>query len=372
MSIQNQNLAKLQEYAKKIEEAEYSSGLENGDTAYEIRLSKTVQHLQDQVKQHKDTLEKVCLTLEIIFGPLAEQKLKLRLDSSSSSIEEPSRDPAARIRQLEVITAAYKTLTLAEPVLPAADSPLPALLALRSTHTLIGETKDSIIVTRDKSSEIHTRLQQESDNLRDANSISDALTQRIEKLQLKKASDLQVPPVELVKSIIQEERVRKSQYAKGLRSLVKGFNRFVEDHLAGMLAAEELGGPVVGDILEVDEEVLKAGFSQHGKVKKAKTHPVTSEIERKRRIDDIWGPCDDDDEAVVGERSEKKAAGAAFRALCEDLLNAAAGDEGLGPYVDIPRETAAVRFLVRAKVAQYHPQNAKKLRLLDFTGDLDD
>lgn len=289
-----------------------------------------------------------------------------------SSIEDPSRDPGTRIHQLRVITAAYKALTVADPVLPSVDSPLPALLALRSTHTLIGETKDSIIATREKSSEARARLHQENENLRDANLISDALKLRIEGLQLKQASDSQVPPAELVKGIILDERMRKSQHAKGLRSLVKAFNRFVEEHLAGMLAVEELGGPVVGDMIEVDQEVLKAGFSQQRKVKKSRTDPISSEIERKRRIEDIWGPLDADDEAEAGERTETDAAGAAFRALCEDLLNAAAGDEGSDPYVDIPQETAAVRFLVRSKVAQFHPQNAKKLRFVDFTGGLDD
>ena len=289
-----------------------------------------------------------------------------------SLIEDPSRDPATRTHQLRVITAAYKSLTVAEPVLPPVDSPLPALLALRSTHTLIGETKDSIIATKEQSSGTRARLHQESESLRDANLLSAALKQRIEGLQLKQSSDLQILPAELVKDIILDERTRKGQYAKGLRSLVKAFNHFVEEHLAGMLAVEELGGPVVGDMIEVDEEVLKAGFSQQGKVIKQRTDPTSSEIERKRRIDDIWGPFDEDDEAEVGERTETDAAGAAFRALCEDLLNAAAGDEGSDPYVDIPQETATVRFLIRSKVAEFHPQNAKKLRLVDFTSDLDD
>ena len=53
--------------------------------------------------------------------------------------------------------------------------------------------------------------------------------------------------------MILDEEVKKRQYVKDLRSLVKAFNKFVEGHLAGMLAVEELGGPVVGDMLEVDE-----------------------------------------------------------------------------------------------------------------------
>lgn len=67
MSIPRQSLGKLQDYARKVDEAEYNTGLENGETAYEVRLNRTVQHLQDQVKQHKDTLEKVCRPMQILF-----------------------------------------------------------------------------------------------------------------------------------------------------------------------------------------------------------------------------------------------------------------------------------------------------------------
>lgn len=257
-------------------------------------------------------------------------------------------------------------------MLPSADSPLPAILALRSTHNLIHETQTLILATREKAVEARTQLYQEKEDLHDAQLISNALTQRVEKLQSKQTSSSQASSTELVKGMILEEQAKKRQCVKDLRNLIKAFNKFVEGHLAGMLAVEELGGPVVGDMMEVDEEVLIAGFNQQGKPNKLRKESTRNENERKRRIDDIWGTPDEGESTKAGQRSEKEAAGAAFRALTEDLLNAAAGDEDSDPYVDILQETAAVRFLVRAKVAQFQPQNARKLRLVDFIGELED
>lgn len=184
-------------------------------------------------------------------------------------------------------------------------------------------------------------------------------------------TDSQVSAQELVKGLMAEELAKKRHYGRGLRNLVKIFNTFIEEHLGAMLAAEELGGPVVGDLLHIDDEVLKAGFNSQGKPKKQVTAIETtiSRQERKNRIDEIWGASSDVDE----RRTEKDAAGAAFRSLSEELLNAAAGDaddsSSLDGYVEIKQDSAAARFLVRAKVAQFHPNDARKLRLVDFTGE---
>ena len=67
MSIQTRSLGKLQDYAKKVEEAEHNTVFENAETAYEVRLNKTVQHLQDQVNQHKDILAKVCRPMKFFI-----------------------------------------------------------------------------------------------------------------------------------------------------------------------------------------------------------------------------------------------------------------------------------------------------------------
>lgn len=61
MTTQSQSLEKLQEYVAKTEDTDY--GLENadGDEGYAARLSRTLQSLQNQVKQHEAALESVIL-----------------------------------------------------------------------------------------------------------------------------------------------------------------------------------------------------------------------------------------------------------------------------------------------------------------------
>jgi len=157
-------------------------------------------------------------------------------------------------------------------------------------------------------------------------------------------------------------------------SLVKAFNAFIDDILAPMLAAEELGGPVVGEMTEVDDEDLGRGFSSQGKVKKSKNGP--DDDKRQRRIDQIWGSAPQEGSFRVDkeEWTEQKAAGVEMRDLTEQLLNnlVEAGGSGSDVYVQLERESAAARFLVRSKVAQFHPKDSRKLRLIDFGKELDD
>jgi hypothetical protein len=153
---------------------------------------------------------------------------------------------------------------------------------------------------------------------------------------------------------------------------VKAFNGFIDDHLAAMLAAEELGGPVVGGLVDVEDLTLQAGFSQQGKARKVK--PGLDGDKRQRRIDEIWGPKGEDEDMDGEDRSEKEAAGAEMRVLTEKLLNASssAASGSSTAYVALERDSAAARFLVRAKVAQFHPRDATRLRLVDFGRDLDE
>ncbi|EDO00360.1 hypothetical protein SS1G_14230 [Sclerotinia sclerotiorum 1980 UF-70] len=141
-----------------------------------------------------------------------------------------------------------------------------------------------------------------------------------------------------------------------------------------MLAAEELGGPIVGEMLDVTPEALIAGFSTQGKPKKPKENPNIDK--RQRRIDEIWGPKPSLDENGEDEEEEEwnetRAAGAEMRELAEQLLNGLleADDHGTDGYVTLERDSAAARFLVRSKVAQYHFKDARKLKLIDFEKDI--
>lgn len=223
------------------------------------------------------------------------------------------------------------------------------------------QSKIAITETKDNVSKSRKHLRQEEADLRDARSITQALEGRIDKLRLENEENSGKSNEELAKTMIQEQQQRKRHYMMALKNLVQAFNIFVDKQLAAMLAAEELGGPVVGDFVEIDEEILRAGFNQQGKAKKTDADSASTEAKRKKPNDEIWG-CDNEQ----GEEGQKEASLANFRSLTEDLLNAATGDENSDPYINTSRESAAVRFLVRAKVAQFHPDDARKLRLIDF------
>jgi hypothetical protein len=246
---------------------------------------------------------------------------------------------------------------------------LPALLALRYTEHLINETKSSLLDTKDQVTRAHALINREKSYLRDSRLLAEALELRISNLRSKQISDSQIEPNELAQSIIAHHHTQKRRYEIELRKFVKGFNKFVVDHLAIMLAAEDLGGPVVGDLSPIDEETLIAGFNKNGVPRKLKNASADSMAKRQARIEELWGPSEDDEDKPV-YKTEKEAAGADFRLLTEDLLNASADDTESDPYIVISKETAAVRFLVRAKIARFHPQDAKKLRLVDFAQEL--
>lgn len=266
---------------------------------------------------------------------------------------------------MQIITAAYQSLSVAEPSLPAAGSPLPALLALRHTEHLINETKTSLLETKDQIENTRAQLNREKNDLRDSQFLAEALELRISNLRQEQISNSEMAPHELAQSIIAHHKGQKRRYEIELKKLVKAYNRFVIDHLESMLAAEDLGGPQVGDSIEIDEKMLAAGFDQQGMPRKSKAANANSMSKRQERIREIWGPAEDDENASV-YKTEKEAAGAAFRSLTEDLLNASAEDFVSDPYVAIQKETAAVKFLVRAKIAKFHPQDKNRLRLVEF------
>ena len=215
-------------------------------------------------------------------------------------------------------------------------------------------------------------MEAEQSELDDAKLIHASLNSRISSLQGGIEKRLQRTPNQIAREMIRDMKRKKAHYDREIRKLVKAFNAFVDEHLAPMLAAEELGGPIVGENMDVDDDMLQAGFNSHGKAKRAKNG--LSEDKRQRRIDEIWGPGPKGSGKTKESWDEKRAAAAEMRELTEQLLNSLVGVEGggLGAYVELERESAAARFLVRSKVAQFHPRNARKLRLMDFGGELED
>lgn len=317
----------------------------------EARLEQTVQELQARVQQQQIALD----------------KLRASTNLDLHNIAYASTDPRDKLKQLRRVKAAYARLKPIVPYLPLKESVLPALLAARSSQQTIHDTKDAIKSTQSQVEKRQSALRLEEANLHDANLLTTAMENRIKRLQSQHEERSQKTPAQLAKNLIEIKREKIVDYTDEFNRLSEGFHEFVTDYLSPMLAAEELGGPVVGDMPEVEESALAAGFTKKGKAKSTKKTP--SDSLRQKRIDQIWGSKALNDGEQLGEAD---AADNEMRKLIEGLFATLNGPGGHGVYYELDRDSASSRFLVRAKIAQFHPRDARKMRLIDFGGELDD
>jgi hypothetical protein len=245
---------------------------------------------------------------------------------------------------------------------------------MRRAQQTIAETKEYTDSQADSLGQLERRIEAERVNLREQQALQLALESRIQSLRDGLESREEKTEDQIAKEHMAKLKQQKDHWDKQTSSLMKQLDWFIGEHLGPMLAAEELGGPVVGGLMDIDPDDLSAGFSAHGKLKKAPSQP--DHDKRQRRLDDIWGPQDQQDQPNKRkrERDEASAASAEMRDLTEQLMNKLmeAGGDTSAAYLEIPRESAAARFLVRSKVAVFHPKDARRLRLVDFGRDLED
>lgn len=289
----------------------------------------------------------------------------------SGDEEEVPQSPAA---QVKIVQTALESVTNSEPFLPFSSSILPALLALRRTHETIVQSKEYLASQGSIAEQEKRDLEADESNLRDHRLLTEALGDRIIALEAELSSEATVAPEDGLRRRMEELEGKKKRYQQESRRLFKALNDFIDEHLAPMLAAEELGGAVVGELMEIDADDIAAGFNAQGKPKKSKG--TVNEDKRQRRIDEIWGAATSgsgsnhkrrpsgDDEVTVAGREMKQLT----QSLVEQLQEAR-GDNSAS-YVTLSRESAAARFLVRSKVAQFHPKDASRLRLIDFGREL--
>lgn len=294
-----------------------------------------------------------------------EQPSQLR--TTATPRPDISQSPAAT---LSVMKTAFDDVTNSDPFFPFPDSVVPALLALRKTHQTILESREYLESQKSSLGEASRRLDASQADLADQKALSKALRSRIEELSGQREEQGAVSAEDVARERIKEVKERRRYYDKETSRLLKVFKEFVNSQLAPLLAAEELGGPVVGDMMDVDADDLAGGFDARGRPKKSKGGAADGD-KRQRRLDELWGGG----EATQGrELDEKAAAGAEMRRLTEELLNKLleAGGNMAASYVKVDKESSSVRFLVRSKVAQLHPRDATLLRLVDFGREIDD
>ena len=133
---------------------------------------------------------------------------------------------------------------------------------------------------------------------------------------------------------------------------MKDLRAFIRTVLVPLLEIEELGGPVVGvGTAEDGEKIIRKGKGQS---------TLEEAFQRSRRKS---GRIEDE------EAAEEVNVGKEMEALLQQLMRKSLEVDS---YVRCERESAAVRFLVRARVAELKSGDAAWVRLVDFGARLDD
>ncbi|KAK3372485.1 hypothetical protein B0H63DRAFT_298430 [Podospora didyma] len=332
------------------------SSFRAGRGSYNAEMDRTLAELRNKTKEIEHEL--------------------IQLKAASRGQHTPEQSAKAR---LEIIAKAYEDAAESKPFLPSPGSALPSLLALRKAHQNTAEHNDFMKSQATSLEQVQQRIQTEEANLRDQLALGAALQRRVQALRDGMDSKREITQEMIAAERSAELRQKKEHWDKQTSVLLKQLDWFIGHHLGPMLAAEELGGPIVGELTEIEPEDLTAGFSAQGKVRKARAQP--DEDKRQRRIDEIWDGVQESEQEQNqrskrkrGERDEASAAAAEMRDLTEQLLNklTESGGDSSAAYVKITKESAAARFLVRSKVAELHPKDALRLRLVNFGRELDD
>lgn len=269
-------------------------------------------------------------------------------------------------KHLDAVAAAYRDVAASKPFLPFPDSVVPALVALRITNSTITESKNFLASQKASLQEAQDWLETEKSNLADQKALTKALENRIQSLRHGIESRTAMSPNQVTRERILELKTNVKETNAGTANLLKALKKFIDGPLASMLAAEQSGGPVTGEMMDVESEDLEAGFNSRGKRRKPKADAASDK--RQRRIDDMFGG-DQDEERRDEDHSDKQGtAREEMQRLVEELMNRLvdSGGSTSDASVDVFEESAAVRFLVRSKVAEFHPRDSKRLRLVDF------
>ncbi|EGE77782.1 hypothetical protein BDDG_00719 [Blastomyces dermatitidis ATCC 18188] len=367
MALQHDTLEKILQFAEtnhKLEEERDRHPIDH--RVYNQKLDQTLSQLQAQVRRQEDTLQQ---QLKHLFCSSSGAQLYTDFLAQASSPACALRKSGAQQKPTKASHRPCQTYHTQTP-------PLPTLLALRESSRQILDLKSSIDATAHDLSASRERLKAEQAAARDAQLISTGLDDRIKTLQSARPEEREKRPAQLAKEFMQQQRRRKVELEKKTAALKEALRVFIDDHLAAMLAAENLGGPVVGDQLEVSDATLAAGYTTQGKERRIKA-PAGAEVERdsrQQRIDELVSrlPSGSGGGDGYGHRggigSKREAAGQEVHALIDSLVEAASTSS----YIKLERDTAASRFLVKAKIAQFHPRDARRLRLIDFARELID
>ncbi|KAI5306051.1 hypothetical protein KEM56_002417 [Ascosphaera pollenicola] len=305
---------------------------------YEARLDEALNALREQTERQAKELEHLRQT-------------------SALHLPRPSLAPEARLAQTRRATAAYRALYEERPSLPPAGSIVPDLLALRETAHSIQGLKHAIELTADDLVAARKRLKREEAALKDARAVNSGLKDRLNTLK-RDGENGETDQAQATSEPARRSKQLRTQYRqqalvleKKTAELRETLDTFIDRTLAAMLAAEELGGPIVGDQVVISDETLVLGYTAQGKERKPK---ASTNDTRQKKID-----------AMVNTEGGSSNARVVARDQFKDLLQSLLESASTSSYVTLPGDSVAARFLVKAKIAQFHPRDSTRLRLID-------
>ncbi|KAL4909193.1 hypothetical protein BDW74DRAFT_174400 [Aspergillus multicolor] len=305
MEVPQNRVAKVQAFAEDRQNAEKFYDEQRASSsdiqAYEKKLDNTLKELQERVRQQEEDLR------------------KLRA-ANSNDISDIGTDPASRIAQIQRAKKAYDSLLKSETNLPEPESPLPSLIALDETSRIITEGKVSISATAEKLASARQRHKAEEANLRDAQSIRDGLRRRIDNIRKDKSASRERLPSEVARELLEQQRRKKDNLDEDMARIRAALHKFCDEVLASMIAAEDLGGPAVGDVAEVSDVTLAAGYTRHGKPKKPKAVEDDGQENNQHRIDDMLRRQTGQSSSLASNRRETAAT--EIHELLDSLLDA--------------------------------------------------
>lgn len=303
---------------------------------------------------------------------MIQENEKCAVISQRSQGQQRQSRSVSTSKQLQEVAVAYRDVAASEPFLPFPDSVVPALVALRTTNSTIVESRKYLASQKLCLQDAQDKLDAEKANLSDQTALTRALEKRIQSLLEDIESRTTMSPKQVTRERISELKRNIKATDADTSKLLKALKKFIDDRLASMIAAEQSGGPVAGDMMEIDSDDLEAGFSARGKRKKSKPDAATDK--RQRRIDDMFEGGQDREGRGESESDKRVAAREEMQTLTEELMNSLmdSGGSNSDAYVNVSDESAAVRLLVRSKVAEFHPRDSKRLRLVDFGREIGD
>lgn len=188
--------------------------------------------------------------------------------SKSIDLSGINDDPWSRLSQVQRAKRAYDSLLSSDNELPTPGTPLPSLLTIEEIFRLVKESKVSVSMTAEKLSTNRQRLKTEEANLQDAQAIRRGLEERITRIKSEKSKKQEKTPSQLAQEFIEQKQQKNEELDQDVEDMKSSLHKFVDGQLAAMLAAEDLGGPTVGDAMEIPDTMLEAGYTSHGKPKK--------------------------------------------------------------------------------------------------------